>query len=67
MHETAVETAASTLSFTGPRPTADSPPRGRVLGSVRATATANCTVAASGTKHHSSRSTAPAECGCAAV
>ncbi|GAA1295773.1 hypothetical protein GCM10009647_007950 [Streptomyces sanglieri] len=60
-----METAASTASRTGPRPTADSPERGRVLGSVRATATANWTVTANGTRHHSRRSTAPAECaGC---
>ncbi len=55
--DTAVETAASTLSRAGPAPAAKSPGRGRVLGSVRATATANWTVAARGTAHHSSRST----------
>lgn len=61
MQETAVEAAASAVSRAGPSPTADSPGRGRVLGSVRATATARWTVAASGTTHHSSRGTEEAE------
>lgn len=63
--DTAVEIAASAESRAGPRPAANSPGRGRVLGSVRATATANWTVAASGTAHHSSRATdSDARAGC---
>ena len=58
VQDTAVETAASSAEPGRAEADRGQPGRGRVLGSVRATATANCTVAASGTKHHSSRSTA---------
>ncbi|CAM5543727.1 hypothetical protein SANTM175S_06148 [Streptomyces antimycoticus] len=57
----AIETAASSAARAGPSPTAAKPGPGPVLGSARPTATARWTVAASGTRHHSSRPTAPCE------
>ncbi len=50
--------AETAMRRPGPRPTADSPGRGRVPGSVRATASARYTVAASGSAHQARRSAA---------
>src|SRR5690606_19017358 len=60
----AVVVADPSISRAGPRPTADRPGRGRVAGSVRATAIARYTVAASGAAHQARRS---AEAGGSAV
>ncbi|KAF0648913.1 hypothetical protein K701_16300 [Streptomyces fradiae ATCC 10745 = DSM 40063] len=56
MQATAVDAAARAVSRTGPSPRAQRPGRGRVAGSVRATATARCAQAASGGAHQASRS-----------
>lgn len=58
VQESSVVSADTAISRPGPRPTADSPGRGRVPGSVRATARARYTVAASGTTHQARRSAA---------
>ncbi|MGX1367104.1 hypothetical protein RKD19_002463 [Streptomyces canus] len=59
VQDRAVVVAVTAISRAGPRPIAASPGRGRVPGSVRATARAKWTVAASGVRHHARRSTAP--------
>ncbi|GGP67378.1 hypothetical protein GCM10010247_45330 [Streptomyces calvus] len=56
MQDRAVVVAETAIRRAGPSPTADRPGRGRVPGSVRATATAKYTVAASGAAHQASRS-----------
>jgi len=54
--ERAVVVAAMAIRRPGPRPMAERPGRGRVAGSVRATATAKWTVAARGVRHQARRS-----------
>lgn len=60
VQDSAVVVAEMAIRRAGPRPIADRPGRGRVAGSVRATATAKYTVAASGVRHQASRSSAAA-------
>lgn len=59
--ERAVVTAETAIRRPGPRPMAERPGRGRVPGSVRATASAKYTVAASGAAHQARRRTLAAE------
>lgn len=57
MQDRAVVAAEIDIRRAGPRPMAERPGRGFVAGSVRATATAKWTVAASGVRHQASRRT----------
>lgn len=60
MQDRAVVMAEIAIRPAGPRPMAERPVRGFVAGSVRATATARCTVAASGVRHQARRRAEPA-------